>query len=34
LSRTYDIIHNDLVLIRISEMFPSTSFVQTAVEGP
>jgi beta-ribofuranosylaminobenzene 5'-phosphate synthase len=34
LSRTYDIIHHDLVLIRISEMFPSTSFIRTAVEEP
>jgi beta-ribofuranosylaminobenzene 5'-phosphate synthase len=34
LSRTYDIIHHDLVLIRISEIFPSTSFIQTTVEEP
>ena len=32
LSRTYDIISHDTVLIRITETFPSTSFAQTTVE--
>jgi hypothetical protein len=32
LSRTYDIISNGMVLIRITETFPSTSFAQTAVD--
>jgi len=34
LSRTYDIISHDMVLIRITETFPSTSFAQTAMESP
>jgi beta-ribofuranosylaminobenzene 5'-phosphate synthase len=32
LSRTYDIISHGMVLMRITETFPSTSFAQTAVE--
>jgi beta-ribofuranosylaminobenzene 5'-phosphate synthase len=32
LSRTYDIISHGMVLIRITETFPSTSFAQTIVE--
>jgi beta-ribofuranosylaminobenzene 5'-phosphate synthase len=32
LSRTYDIISHGMVLIRITETFPSTSFAQTTVE--
>ena len=34
LSRTYDIISHGMVLIRITETFPSTSFAQTAVQCP
>lgn len=34
LSRTYDIISHDTVLIRITETFPSTSFAHTAMEMP
>jgi len=34
LSRTYDIISHGMVLMRIIETFPLTSFAQTAVEGP
>lgn len=34
LSRTYDIISHGMVLMQIIETFPSTSFAQTAVEGP
>ncbi|HYC19022.1 MAG TPA: chorismate lyase [Candidatus Bathyarchaeia archaeon] len=34
LSRTYDIISHGMVLMRITETFPSTSFVKNAVEGP
>jgi chorismate-pyruvate lyase len=34
LSRTYDIISHDTVLIRITETFPSTSFALTAMEMP
>jgi len=32
LSRTYDIISNDMVLIRITETFPSTRFAHIALE--
>jgi beta-ribofuranosylaminobenzene 5'-phosphate synthase len=34
LSRTYDIISHHMVLIRITETFPSTSFKQIAMESP
>ena len=34
LSRTYDIISHDMVLIRITETFPATSFAQIAMESP
>jgi beta-ribofuranosylaminobenzene 5'-phosphate synthase len=34
LSRTYDIISHDTVLIRITETFPSTRFANTAMEEP
>jgi beta-ribofuranosylaminobenzene 5'-phosphate synthase len=33
LSRTYDIISHGMVLIRITETFPSTSFTKIAMEG-
>lgn len=34
LSRTYDIIRHDQVLIRITEAFPSTHFVQVNIDTP
>ena len=34
LSRTYDILSHDMVLIRITETFPVTSFAQIAMESP
>ena len=34
LSRTYDIISHDTVLIRITETFPSTLFAHTSMEMP
>ncbi|MGA3199947.1 MAG: chorismate lyase [Halobacteriota archaeon] len=34
LSRTYDIISHDMVLMQITETFPSTRFAQTVIEMP